>query len=58
VNTVEVNFFFQNATTQTNLEIYGNTQANATAPEGTSEPYRDDLDGNGMPDRVDKYPTT
>ena len=56
VNTVEVNFFFQNATTQTNLEIYGNTQANATAPEGTSEPYRDDLDSDGTPDRVGKYP--
>ncbi len=53
--TLEVNLTFLNGTTNTTLTEESFSLANASS-EGTLEVYRDDLNGNGLPDHVDFYP--
>jgi hypothetical protein len=56
--TLEVNFTFQNATTNTGLPMDPLTIVPPTdGSEGAIEPYRNDVNGNGLPDRVDYYPS-
>jgi len=54
--TLLTQYTFLNATTDTTNTIDTLPIAEAGA-EGTLEPLRNDLDGNGLPDQVDKYPS-
>jgi len=52
---LEVNFTFLNATTNTTNTLDSMSIANAGG-EGAIEVFRDDINGNGLPDHVDFYP--
>ena len=56
--TLEVSFTFMNATTNTGLPMDPLTLVPPTdGSEGALEPYRNDVNGNGLPDHVDFYPS-
>ncbi|MDO8615357.1 MAG: thrombospondin type 3 repeat-containing protein [Dehalococcoidia bacterium] len=56
--TLEVNFTFMNATTNTGLPMDALTIVPPTdGSEGALEPFRNDVNGNGLPDHVDYYPS-
>jgi len=56
--TLQVDFTFMNATTNTGLPMDPLTLVPPTdGSEGALEPYRNDVNGNGLPDHVDFYPS-